>query len=110
MQIKTDTFLISIEGNKSYASIHTDLSQYAIDVLHQLITQGIKTLHGEEFSFNDCSNQLGLDLINEFEYQIEFKMVDTLFHLFFYEYNGCYLQPGSDDDIFIRMRWGWENE
>ncbi|CCI59555.1 putative uncharacterized protein [Staphylococcus equorum subsp. equorum Mu2] len=106
MEIKTDNFLISMDNNNNYASIQAELSQHAIDVLYQLISIGVDSQDEDTFSLKGCEIELGFSLINEFNNPIECKLVDTLFHLFFYEYNGCIFMDGLDDEVFIRIRRG----
>ncbi|WP_204168505.1 MULTISPECIES: hypothetical protein [Staphylococcaceae] len=106
MEIKANNFLISMDGNSNFLSIQTELSQHAIDILYQLISVGINMPDHEIFSFEGCEIELGLDLLHEFSSQIEYKLVDMLFHLFFYEFKGCSYMYELDDESFIRLRRG----
>lgn len=106
MEIKANNFLISMDGNSNFLSIQTELSQHAIEVLYQLISIGIDTQDEESFSLEGCEIELGVDLIHEFSNPIEYKLVNTLFHLFFYEYKGCIYMDGLDNEVFIRNRRG----
>ncbi|MCE5034985.1 MULTISPECIES: hypothetical protein [Staphylococcus] len=105
MEIKTDNFLISMDNNNNYASIQAELSQHAIDVLYQLISIGVDSQDEDTFSLKGCEIELGFSLINEFNNPVEYKLVSTLFHLFFYDYKGC-IYMDTDDEVFIRVRRG----